>query len=56
MPVGGGLASVPALIDLLDGAVLKRILNRISHPLVIPALRQADGGLVGAAVLGRQEG
>ncbi|WP_249406352.1 ROK family protein [Rhizobium sp. CFBP 13726] len=56
VPVGGGLASVPALIDLLDGAVRKRILNRISHPLVIPALRQADGGLVGAAVLGRQEG
>lgn len=54
VPVGGGLASVTPLIDALDRAVRKRILNRFDHPLVTPALRQEDGGLVGAAVLGHQ--
>lgn len=54
VPVGGGLASVTPLIDALDGAVRRRILNRFDYPLVTPALRQEDGGLVGAAVLGRQ--
>ncbi|CDZ33165.1 ROK family protein [Neorhizobium galegae] len=54
VPVGGGLASVTPLIDALDQAVRKRILNRFDHPLVTPALRQEDGGLVGAAVLGHQ--
>ncbi|MBP1844914.1 N-acetylglucosamine kinase [Rhizobium petrolearium] len=56
VPVGGGLASVMPLIDALDKAVRKRILNRFDHPLVTPALRQEDGGLVGAAVLGHQGG
>ncbi|WP_117192446.1 ROK family protein [Rhizobium terrae] len=56
VPVGGGLASVTPLIDALDRAVRKRILNRFGHPLVVPALRQEDGGLVGAAVLGHQSG
>jgi N-acetylglucosamine kinase len=56
VPVGGGLASVTPLIDALDLAVRKRILNRFDHPLVTPALRQDDGGLVGAAVLGHQGG
>lgn len=56
VPVGGGLASVTPLIEALDLAVRKRILNRFRHPLVVPALRQEDGGLVGAAVLGRQGG
>jgi N-acetylglucosamine kinase len=54
VPVGGGLASVTPLIDALDRAVRTRILNRFDHPLVTPALRQEDGGLVGAAVLGHQ--
>ncbi|MDP9838390.1 N-acetylglucosamine kinase [Neorhizobium huautlense] len=55
VPVGGGLASEPKLIAALDAAVRKRILNRFDHPLVVPAIRQDDGGLVGAAVLARQE-
>jgi len=55
VPVGGGLASEPRLIAALDVAVRKRILNRFHQPLVVPAILQADGGLVGAAVLGRQE-
>lgn len=55
VPVGGGLASEPRLIAALDAAVRKRILNRFDHPLVLPAIRQDDGGLVGASVLGRQE-
>ncbi|MFB9951727.1 ROK family protein [Rhizobium puerariae] len=54
VPVGGGLASVTPLIDVLDLAVRRRILNRLDHPLVTPALRQDDGGLLGAAVLGHQ--
>jgi N-acetylglucosamine kinase len=54
VPVGGGLGSVPALIDALDHAVRARILNRANRPLVVPAVRQEDGGLVGAAVLGHQ--
>lgn len=55
VPVGGGLASEPKLIAALDAAVRKRILNRFEHPLIVPAIRQDDGGLVGAAVLARQE-
>jgi N-acetylglucosamine kinase len=54
VPVGGGLASVTPLIEALDRAVRKRILNRFDSPLVVPAARQEDGGLVGAAVLGHQ--
>ncbi len=54
VPVGGGLGSVPALIDALDHAVRARILNRFDRPLVVPAIRQDDGGLVGAAILGHQ--
>ncbi|OHV77493.1 ROK family protein [Rhizobium sp. LCM 4573] len=56
VPVGGGLASVTPLIDALDAAVRRRILNRFDYPLVTPALRQEDGGLVGAAVLGHRGG
>jgi N-acetylglucosamine kinase len=56
VPVGGGLGSVTPLIEALDRAVRKRILNRFDRPLVVPAARQEDGGLVGAAVLGHQRG
>lgn len=54
VPVGGGLGSVPALITALDETVRVRILNSFGRPLVVPATRQEDGGLVGAAVLGHQ--
>ncbi len=54
VPVGGGLASVEPLMAALDLAVRSRILNRFDRPLVVPALRMEDGGLIGAAVLGRQ--
>jgi N-acetylglucosamine kinase len=54
VPVGGGLASATPLIAALDRAVRARILNRFDQPLVVPAVRQEDGGLVGAAVLGHQ--
>ncbi|WP_245515261.1 ROK family protein [Rhizobium deserti] len=52
IPVGGGLASATPLIAALDQAVRARVLHRLDQPLVTPALRQEDGGLVGAAVLG----
>lgn len=54
VPVGGGLASVAPLMMALDRAVRSRILNRFDLPLVVPAQRMDDGGLIGAAVLGRQ--
>ncbi|TNM62366.1 ROK family protein [Aliirhizobium smilacinae] len=54
IPVGGGLASAGALITALDGAVRARILNRFDRPLLVPAIRREDGGLLGAAVLARQ--
>jgi N-acetylglucosamine kinase len=54
VPVGGGLASVEPLMTALDLAVRSRILNRFDRPLVVPAIRLDDGGLMGAAVLGRQ--
>lgn len=54
VPVGGGLASAGALIVALDEAVRARILNRLERPLLVPAVRREDGGLMGAAVLARQ--
>ncbi|TCL75470.1 ROK family protein [Rhizobium sp. BK251] len=54
VPVGGGLASVTPLIEEIDKAVRRRILHRRNEPLVVPAERLDDGGLLGAAVLGRQ--
>ncbi|MEZ2131184.1 MULTISPECIES: ROK family protein [unclassified Sinorhizobium] len=54
VPVGGGLASATPLIEALDIAVRRRILNRFERRLVVPAMRQDDGGLVGAAALGHQ--
>ena len=54
VPVGGGLASAEALIAALDEAVRARILNRLDRPLLVPAIRREDGGLMGAAVLARQ--
>lgn len=54
VPVGGGLASAAALITALDEAVRARILNRLDRPLLVPAIRREDGGLMGAAVLARQ--
>ncbi len=54
VPVGGGLASAASLIDALDEAVRARILNRLDRPLLVPAVRREDGGLMGAAVLARQ--
>lgn len=53
VPVGGGLASAEALIAALDEAVRARILNRLDRPLLVPAIRREDGGLMGAAVLAR---
>lgn len=54
VPVGGGLASAGALITALDVALRARILNRTEQPLLVPAMRREDGGLMGAAVLARQ--
>jgi len=55
VPVGGGLGKVPEFIALLDTAVRKRILRRLSTPLVVPSRLTLEPGLVGAAILGFTE-
>ncbi len=52
VPVGGGLANVPALIALLDGAVRANLLRRTDRPLLVPAALRVEPGLVGAALAG----
>ena len=49
VPVGGGLANVPALIAELDAAVRRAILRRSDAPLVVPAECRIEPGLIGAA-------
>ncbi len=55
VPVGGGLANVPALIARLDGAVRARVLRRAEAPLVVPARCGIEPGLIGAAEAGMAE-
>ena len=54
IPVGGGLGSAHALIAALDQAVRQRILRRTDQALVVPGHFSHEGGLIGAAILGRQ--
>ncbi len=51
---GGGLASDRALIELLDREVRARILRSGDQPLIVPASLHQQGGLLGAAMLGRR--
>jgi N-acetylglucosamine kinase len=50
VPVGGGLANVPALIAALDAKVRQGLLRQSDRPLLIPAQCQPEPGLIGAAV------
>ncbi|WP_213989398.1 ROK family protein [Sodalis sp. dw_96] len=50
---GGGLASSAPLIAALDLEVRAGVLHRYDYPLVVPGRFIAQGGLVGASVLGR---
>jgi N-acetylglucosamine kinase len=52
VPVGGGLAKSPALVERLDREVRARILRKTTAPLVVPATLTVEPGLVGAAILG----
>jgi N-acetylglucosamine kinase len=54
IPIGGGLAGAAPLIAELDKAVRRRILRRVDEPLVVPGKFMSDGGLIGAAILGRR--
>jgi N-acetylglucosamine kinase len=54
VPVGGGLGSVPRLVEELDAAVGKLLSLRPRRQVLVPAQRVNDAGLVGAAVLGSQ--
>ena len=51
IPVGGGMASEPALIARIDGLVRDRVLGRYDDRLVVPGHFAKDGGLRGAAML-----
>lgn len=55
VPVGGGLANVPALIARLDTAVRARVLRAADGPLLRVAELQVEPGLVGAALAGAAE-
>ncbi|QKJ87181.1 N-acetylglucosamine kinase [Paramixta manurensis] len=52
--VGGGMASEPALIALLDRRVKQLILRRTEQPLVVVGQFAENGGLIGASVLGHR--
>lgn len=55
VPVGGGLANVPALIARLDRAVRARVLRRTKAALLVPAECTVEPGLIGAAEAGLAE-
>ncbi|MGU3575058.1 ROK family protein [Brucellaceae bacterium C25G] len=54
VPVGGGLATAEPLIHALDHLVRNRILRQIEEPIVVPGKFRDEGGLIGAAISGRQ--
>lgn len=56
IPVGGGLAADDRLMQALDKAVRARILRPTDKPLIVTGRFHSDGGLIGAAILGRQNG
>ncbi|WP_322028683.1 ROK family protein [Paraburkholderia sp. J76] len=55
VPVCGGLSNVTALIDALDAAVRQRTLRQFRERIVVPGAFRGDGGLVGAAIVARQD-
>ena len=55
VPVCGGLSNVPPLIDALDAAVRKRTLREFRERVVVPGAFRHDGGLIGAAIIARQD-
>jgi N-acetylglucosamine kinase len=55
VPVGGGLANAPALIQRLDQAVRSRVLRHADKAIVVPGQCTLEAGLIGAGVLGLTE-
>lgn len=55
VPVGGGLANVPALVTALDREVRARVLRKTSGPLLVQAWHRQEPGLIGASLLGFEE-
>lgn len=53
VPVGGGLANVPGLVERIDAEVRKLILRRSENPIVVPSHMGDNAGLVGAAIVGQ---
>ncbi|QGZ59085.1 ROK family protein [Paraburkholderia acidiphila] len=55
VPACGGLSNVSPLIEALDAAVRKRTLREFRERVVVPGRFRHDGGLIGAAILARQD-
>ncbi|MEX3686774.1 ROK family protein [Paraburkholderia sp. BR14263] len=55
VPVCGGLSNVAPLIDALDAAVRTRTLRQFRERVVVPGAFRQDGGLIGAAIIARQD-
>lgn len=56
VPVGGGLSTAPILIAAIDKRVRELTLAHRGAPLVVPGVRSADGGLIGAAIAAQSKG
>ena len=56
VPAGGGLANSKILLSEIDQTVRRRILRRFDRPLVVKAECEGDPGLIGAALMGLEQG
>lgn len=55
VPVGGGLANAPGLVEYLDAAVRRQVLRLSETALLVPAQCGPDAGMIGAAEAGWAE-
>jgi N-acetylglucosamine kinase len=56
VPAGGGLANSKMLLAEIDQSVRRRILRRLERPLVVKAECEIEPGLIGAALMGLEQG
>ncbi|MHA1566340.1 MAG: ROK family protein [Alphaproteobacteria bacterium] len=55
MPMGGGVAQEPALVEALDRRVRAQMAGKRASPLLVPGVFVEDGCLRGAAMLGPRD-
>ena len=55
MPMGGGVAQEPALVEALDRRVRAQMAGKRASPLLVPGIFVEDGCLRGAAMLGPRD-